>query len=272
VSARRWTCVVAFSTVLLCGAAEGSPSRRAADLASAAAELAGFIVNAPLDDASRRRLAAIVAAETARDPAASERTFRSLAEVLRTIRGLRGEAQRAGIRHSIATELYWRSKDRDDPAAQLIFSLAPVVAADPKTRVVVRAADIDGFCRSARLAADAMEVGFDQSSCAASVAETAKRLAELDPADRELMAAGERRAAVLESCWRDLDAERRRAALDAAKARAGSSDPIRLARALETMALGASLDAKLSRHLDAAARGLISGALSSAIGASGRDF
>jgi hypothetical protein len=236
------------------------------------AELAAFVAGAPLDETARRRLADIAAEEARRDPAASARARRALSDLLPKIRRLGDEVQRAAVRRSLATELYWASRREPDPAADLILGLSPVVGADPKSRLIVRQADLDGFCRSANIAAEAASTAFDREDCMREVAATARRLPELDFGDRALMVAGEKRAAALAAYWGSLDARGREAAITVARKRAGSSDPLRLARPLETIAVAARMDATLARFGDAAAEGLASGAAASAIGNAARGF
>lgn len=235
-------------------------------------EIAEFTAGGPLDGASRGRLAELVETELARDPSARDRTEASLSRILPAIRRLPDEPRRAAARSAIVTEIYWGSRRKPDPVAELVVERAGVVAADPETRAVVRRADLEGVCRSAALGVRESGEAFDHAGCILKLLIFAENLASFDRPGREILAAGERRYATLDEYWRRLSPARRADVLAAAKAQAGSQDPLRLARALETAAMAAALDARLANHADAAAEALVNGAVASTIQGAARGF
>lgn len=260
--------IVAVALLALAAA----PVRAAASDETTLAEFASFVIGAPVDDETRGRLAEFAADEAKRDPAAAAKARAEFEKLMPKIRALETEPERATARGLIISALYWTTRQSRDPGAELILEKAGVVAVDPETRAVVRNADLEGFCRSARLAAEATGADYDAGACDRAARDAVAKLAAFPSADREMIAAGERRAAVLAEHWRSLDAPARERLMEIARKRAGSPDPVRLARPLETAALSARLDARLARFGDAAARGLAASATSSAIGAATRGF
>lgn len=259
----RAVTLIMVATVL---AGLAPPARASDGDVSAVVELAAFAAGGPLDAETRRRLSDLAAG------GAPEAEHARLAEALAAIRALKDEARRADLRRRIVTTLYWSSRTKPDRIAELILSRSRVVAADPESRVVVRRADLAGLCRSAALAREAVGEAFDRADCAAKLEASINDLGSLEPAGREIIASGERRAAILDDYWRELAPQPRIEALKSARARAGSDEPLRVARSLETAAIAARLDARFASHADAVAESLAKGAAASTIRGAARGF
>jgi hypothetical protein len=199
--------------------------------------LAELVGGRPLPPDAHAAIAAAAAAAMRRDPEGQARGRGQVSAFLAPLRDADPVA-RARLRIHARQTLWFDWKDGDGEAVrQAAFALDPVIAADPRRRLVVTGDEVVALLAANALCGEIVGIAPPAANRPALVAELAQQFAGWPQAAQRGFAEASLRRAILERAWQAMPATRREAVADRARDRVREARAVpAFARALEAAA------------------------------------
>lgn len=207
-------------------------------MSEAAVAFCEFLAGATFTEAEAQRITDHLIQDFLNDPQGEIDGYRQVQTLLGQVAAQDTEAERAEMRTRFSTQIYWELEVEDEPWLEVVYGYAPVLAADPQSRLIVTQRAVDAVVASNNFVAEL--AGFAPMT----PEETARFVGQLPaefpemPAERQALAANaEVRWAVLRARWEGLSEAEREQTIQAVREAVESRDMVpSAARELEQIA------------------------------------